>query len=63
MFVARRWRCFCMQFQPISEPCKHGWRLENNKYHIEWLEGQACPRVMAILEVDQPDLGELSTNV
>ena len=52
-----------MQFQPISEPCKHGWRLENNKYHIEWFEGQACPRVMAILEVDKPDLGELSANL
>ena len=35
MFVARRWRCSYMQFQPTSEPCEHGWRLENNKYHIE----------------------------
>ena len=33
-----------------------------NKYHIEWFEGQACPRVMDILEVDEADLGKLSTN-
>ena len=42
MFVARRWRCSYMQFQPTSEPCEHGWRLENNKYHIELFDGQAC---------------------
>ena len=52
-----------MQFQPISEPCEHGWRLENNKYHIEWFEGQAYPRVMDILEIDGPDLGKLSINL
>ena len=23
MFVARRWRCSYMQFQPTSEPCEH----------------------------------------
>ena len=62
MFVARRWRCSYMQFQPTSEPSEHGWRLENNKYHIELFEGQACSRVMDILEVDKADLGKLSTN-
>ena len=51
-----------MQFQPTSEPFEHGWRLENNKYYIEWFEGQACPRVMDILEVDKADLGKLSSN-
>ena len=62
MFVARRLRCSYMQFQPTSEPCEHGWRLENNKYHIKWFEGQACPHVIGILEVDEADLGKLSTN-
>ena len=51
-----------MQFQPTSEPCEHGWRLENNRYHIKWFEGQACPHVIGILEVDEADLGKLSTN-
>ena len=51
-----------MQFQPTSKPCEHVWRLENNKYHIECFEGQACPRVMDILEVDEANLGKLSTN-
>ena len=59
-FVARRWRCSFMQFQPTSEPCEHGWRLENNKYHIEWFEGQACPCVMDNLEVDEAYLGKVS---
>ena len=59
-FVARRWRCSYMQFQPTSEPCEHGWRLENNKYHIEWFEGQACPCVMDNLEVDEAYLGKVS---
>ena len=49
-----------MQFQPTSEPCEHGWRLENNKYHIEWFEGQACPCVMDNLEVDEAYLGKVS---
>ena len=52
-----------MQFQPTSEPHKRGQRLENNRYHSEWFEGQACPRVMDILEVDEADLGKLSTNL
>ena len=52
-----------MQFQLTSEPCEHGWRLENNKYQIEWFEEQACRRVMNILEVDEADLGILSTNL
>ena len=56
MFVGRRGRCSYMEFQPTSEPCEHGWRLENNKYHIEWFEGPVCARVMDILEVDEPDM-------
>ena len=63
MFVVRRWTCFYMQLQPTSEPCEHGWRLENNKYHIEWFEGPACPLVMDILEVNKADLAKLSTNL
>ena len=63
MFVARRWICSYMQFQPTSEPCEYGRRLENNKYRIEWFEGQACPCVMNILDVDKPELGKLSTNL
>ena len=63
MFVARRWTCSYMQFQPTPETCEHGWRLENNKYHIEWFERPACPRVVDILEVEEADLGKLSTNL
>ena len=63
MFVARRWRCSYMQFQPTSEPCEHGWRLENNKYHIEWFERPACPRVINILDVGEVNLGKSSTNL
>ena len=33
MFVARRWTISYIQFQQIFEPCEHGLRLENNKYH------------------------------
>ena len=46
-----------MQFQPTSEPWGHGWRLKNNKYHIEWLTK------VDILKVDEADLGILSTNL
>ena len=52
-----------MQFQPTSEPCKHDWRLKNNKYQMEWFEGEAYFRVMDIFEVDETDLGILSTNL
>ena len=63
MFVARRCRCSYIQFQPMSGSCEHGWRLENTKYQIEWFEGQACPCVMDILDVNEADLGKLSTNL
>ena len=63
IFVARRWRCSNLQFQPTSEPCEHGRRLESNKYHNEWCKGQVCPRVIDILEVDEADLDKLSTNL
>ena len=62
MFVARRWRCSDMQFQPTFEPCEHGRSLESNKYHTEWCKGQVCPRVIDILEVDEADIGKLSIN-
>ena len=52
-----------MHFQPTSEPCEYWWRLENNKYQIEWFEGQAYPRVMSILDVDKADFSKLSTNL
>ena len=61
MFAARQWRCFYMHFQPASEPCKYGWRLKNNKYQIEWFQGQVCARVMDILDIGEADLGKLST--
>ena len=52
-----------MQLQPTSEPCENRWRLENNKYQIEWFEGQACSREMDSLEADKADLGILSNNL
>ena len=52
-----------MQFHPTSELCEHGWRLESNKYHTEWCKGQVCPHVIGILEVEEADLGKLSTNL
>ena len=52
-----------MQFQPTSDLGEHGWTLGNNKCQIEWFKEQACTRVMDILEVDEADLGILSTNL
>ena len=52
-----------MQFQLTSEPCEYGWRLENNKYQTEWLEGQTCSREMDILDIDEEDFDKLSTNL
>ena len=52
-----------MQFQLTSEPCEYGWRLENNKYQIERLEGQTCSREMDILDIDEEDFDKLSTNL
>ena len=52
-----------MQFHPTSELCEHGWRLESNKYHTECCKGQVCPHVIGILEVEEADLGKLSTNL
>ena len=63
MLVARRWRFSYMQFQPTSELCEYGWKLENNKYQIEWFQGQACRRVMDILDVGEVDEGKLSTSL
>ena len=63
MLFARQWRCSCIQFLPTSEPYEYGWKLENNKYQIEWFKGQACPRVMNILDIDEVDLGKLSTTL
>ena len=46
-----------------SEPCEYGWRLENNKYQIEWLGGQTCSSEMDILDIDEEEFDKLSTNL
>ena len=63
MFVARQKRCSYIKFKSTSEPCEYGWRLENEKYQIEWFKGQVCLRVMEILDGDETDLGKLSANL
>lgn len=57
--VSRLCRSSYMQFQL----CQYRFRLENNKCQTERLEGQACPCVMDILDVEEAELGKSSTNL